>query len=541
MGQWEWTKQVGNKRIISLLVAASTIFFLIFCSSLLSDGEKTTDNSRVKINFSFPPGSLVPSISPIQNSPERQNNGTQVTIESLHGAGEETNDGHNSEQNHGASLDGNLASEDVKLMTSENNLKQEKVPLVTVEATYNASSSPAYGIAGKTIFVNESESKIYEKDVKDDDVQTIISDNPTKKDITKSVNEINISNSSEVSEIVEDEKTAAQCDIYSGKWVHDDSYPLYAAGECPYMSGDFNCKENGRQDLEFGKWRWQPTDCVLPRFNATDMLERLRGKRLMFIGDSINRNQWESLLCMLRSADYNCTVEFFWAPFLIEQGSINVNNKTKEILRLDAIEKHGAHWKDVDILVFNSAHWWTHGNKVASRDFYQEGDYLHPELDPMVAFKKGMTTWANWVDSNIDPTRTKVFFRGFSPMHFSSRQWNKPKGHKCNYETEPIFNESYVNPYPLRMKVADQVLGQMKFPVTLMNITRLSDFRKDAHPSVYTLREKKKLTQEQRNNPDKYGDCSHWCLPGLPDIWNELLYGSLVMESITSSPRSHSH
>lgn len=32
------------------------------------------------------------------------------------------------------------------------------------------------------------------------------------------------------------------------------------------------------------------------------MLELIRGKRLVFVGDSINRNQWESMLCMLRTA-----------------------------------------------------------------------------------------------------------------------------------------------------------------------------------------------------------------------------------------------
>lgn len=32
------------------------------------------------------------------------------------------------------------------------------------------------------------------------------------------------------------------------------------------------------------------------RFNATDFLERLRGKRLMLVGDSVNRNQFESML-----------------------------------------------------------------------------------------------------------------------------------------------------------------------------------------------------------------------------------------------------
>lgn len=46
---------------------------------------------------------------------------------------------------------------------------------------------------------------------------------------------------------------------------------------------------------------WHEHD-LIDRWNATDFLSRLRGKRLMLVGDSMNRNQFESLLCVLREA-----------------------------------------------------------------------------------------------------------------------------------------------------------------------------------------------------------------------------------------------
>lgn len=32
------------------------------------------------------------------------------------------------------------------------------------------------------------------------------------------------------------------------------------------------------------------------------MLEKLRNKRLVYVGDSLNRNQWVSMVCMLESS-----------------------------------------------------------------------------------------------------------------------------------------------------------------------------------------------------------------------------------------------
>ncbi|CAN0923965.1 Protein trichome birefringence-like 2 [Linum grandiflorum] len=103
------------------------------------------------------------------------------------------------------------------------------------------------------------------------------------------------------------EDSYQNCDIFDGRWERDESKPFYPAGSCPHIDRSFNCHANGRPDSGFVKWRWQPNVCDIPRLNATDFLERLRGKKLVFVGDSLNRNMWESLVCILSHSITNKT------------------------------------------------------------------------------------------------------------------------------------------------------------------------------------------------------------------------------------------
>lgn len=117
---------------------------------------------------------------------------------------------------------------------------------------------------------------------------------------------------------------------------------------------------------------------------------------------------------------------------------------------------------------------------------------------------------------------------------YRSEDWNNPDGIKCAKETTPVLNTST----PLEVGtdrrlfvIASNVTKSMKVPVHFINITTLSEFRKDAHTSVYTIRQGKMLSPEQKADPATYADCIHWCLPGLPDTWNEFLYTRIIAKS----------
>ncbi|XP_019456745.1 PREDICTED: protein trichome birefringence-like 33 [Lupinus angustifolius] len=347
-------------------------------------------------------------------------------------------------------------------------------------------------------------------------------------------------------------KTEEGCDVFSGKWVWDNvTRPMYEESECPYIQPQLTCQEHGRPDKEYRHWRWQPHGCDLPRFNASLMLETLRGKRMMFVGDSLNRGQYVSFVCLLHqlipedaksmetfdsltvftAKEYNATIEFYWAPFLLESNSDNavIHRVSDRIVRKGSINKHGRHWKGVDILVFNTYLWWMTGlkMKILLGSFDDEVKEI-VELSTEDAYGMAMKSMLRWVRLNMDPKKTRVFFTSMSPTHAKSIDWGGEAGGSCYNETSMIDDPTYWGSDSRKsvMQVIGEVFRKSKVPITFLNITQLSSYRKDAHTSIYK-KQWSPLTPEQLANPVSYADCVHWCLPGLQDTWNELLFAKL--------------
>ncbi|OMO60942.1 PC-Esterase [Corchorus olitorius] len=208
---------------------------------------------------------------------------------------------------------------------------------------------------------------------------------------------------------------------------------------------------------------------------------------------------------------YGVSIMFLRNAFLVDI----VNEKNGRILKLNSIGS-GQLWKSVDVVIFNTWHWWLLTDRKQPWDYVQDGNTTRKDMNRMVAYEKALRTWAKWVNSNIDPAKTKVFFQAVSPDHVDSREWADPTAKTCKGETNPMLSVDYPGGPPTPQVILDKVLRTVTKPVHLLNITRLSQLRKDGHPSAFGY-------GGRRGN-----DCTHWCLPGVPDIWNQLLYTALL-------------
>ncbi|PIN04226.1 hypothetical protein CDL12_23243 [Handroanthus impetiginosus] len=234
------------------------------------------------------------------------------------------------------------------------------------------------------------------------------------------------------------------CNLFSGRWVFDNlSYPLYKERECSFLvNNDYACEKFGRKDLRYQNWKWQPHDCDLPRFNGTAFLEKIRGKKLLFVGDSINKNQWSSLLCLIepslhqsspkvpiregnlitfRATEYNATIGFYWSPLFVESNSDDPyrHQILNRIIRITSIEKHARHWTDADILIFNSFMWWLEPTMTILWGSFGSNEAIYKRVEMKLRrYEMTLNTWSDWLEININQTRTKMFFMSLSPYHF---------------------------------------------------------------------------------------------------------------------------
>ncbi|XP_057448432.1 xyloglucan O-acetyltransferase 1-like [Lotus japonicus] len=339
------------------------------------------------------------------------------------------------------------------------------------------------------------------------------------------------------------------CDYFNGKWVRDRRSPLYN-GTCGVIREPQNCMTNGRPDMGYLHWRWKPRRCNLPRFDPETFLQVIRNKHVAFVGDSVARNQLESLICMVSSTStpkliyrglgwwhfpsHNATLSSYWAPFLVQgvQRQLKGPGPRHNTMYLDQVnESWDRDMEQMDLIVLGFGHWFADIPSV----YYEGGSILgcqkFPDLNCTdigfyVPIRKALRTALN---SIIERKAAKgngggVIVRTFTPVHFKG-SWDK--GGTCS-KTKPYkHGEKKLEHRDAEIrKIGMEELQNAKekakqfggFRFEVLDLTKLASMRPDGHPGAY----RSPFPFAKGVPKNVQNDCTHWCLPGPIDTWNEI-------------------
>lgn len=346
------------------------------------------------------------------------------------------------------------------------------------------------------------------------------------------------------------------CDLFIGKWVFDPEFvPMYSNSSCKTVPLSKNCFENGRTDREFLQWRWKPEKCELPRFEPNVFFRIVSGKTMAFIGDSVARNQVDSLVCLLAQeevpvdvykdakdrsrtwyfANHNFTLLVLWTKFLVASRERGLNGSPTGIFDLH-IDKVDENWGNklpthLDYAVVSDAQWFFRKNYI-----YQNGqmrgcihckDELNiKELGDEFAIGGALRTALSHINSCKYCGDTLTLVRTISPSHFEYGTWKT--GGSCN-RTLPFKGRKEAEVVAASQgewvvrEAQTEEITRMKGRETegkryeVLDITEAMMLRPDGHPGSHWRSKQKK----------GYNDCVHWCMPGPIDAWNDLLLALL--------------
>ncbi|XP_004288993.1 PREDICTED: uncharacterized protein LOC101291763 [Fragaria vesca subsp. vesca] len=340
------------------------------------------------------------------------------------------------------------------------------------------------------------------------------------------------------------------CNYAKGKWVVGDKPPVYSGFGCKqWLSGMWACRLTQRTDFAYEMLRWQPKDCQMEEFEGSKFLKRMQDKTLAFVGDSLGRQQFQSLMCMVtggnerndvidvgmeygiaqargdvrpngwayRFPSTNTTILYYWSASLCDVQPINATDPaTDYAMHLDRPPAFLVQYlHKFDVMVLNTGHHWNRGKLKANRwVMYVGGQPNKDRKIEMIWKAKNLTVYSvvNWVNSQLPKyPGLKVFYRSISPRHFVGGDWNT--GGSCD-NTNPMS----VGKEVLQDESSDEsAAGAVKGTgVKILDITALSQLRDEGHISRFRLTAKPGMQ-----------DCLHWCLPGVPDTWNEILFNQI--------------
>ncbi|MED6182032.1 Protein trichome birefringence-like 19 [Stylosanthes scabra] len=315
------------------------------------------------------------------------------------------------------------------------------------------------------------------------------------------------------------------------------------------------------------KWRWKPYECELPIFNPWQFLEIVKGKSMAFVGDSIGRNQMQSMICLLsrvewpidvsekadfnfmrwRYPTYNFTLATFWSPHLIKAQERDPNGPTNTGLFSLYLDEFDENWstqiQDFDFVILNAGQWFFRPMVFYEKQQLVGCHYCLLEnvtaLNITYGYRKALRTAFRSINNGLHNFKGVTFLRTFSPSHFENGLWNQ--GGNCLRRRPFRSNETqlegtFLELYRIQLeelKIAEEEGRDKGLRFRLFDTTQAMLLRPDGHPSRYG--------HWPNENVTLYNDCVHWCLPGPIDTWSDFLLHLLKMEGMGSGEQCSLH
>ncbi|KAF8404825.1 hypothetical protein HHK36_009714 [Tetracentron sinense] len=386
---------------------------------------------------------------------------------------------------------------------------------------------------------------------------------------------------------MENSQKKRSCDYSDGMWIYDPTMrSTRYDNSCKEIFKGWNCISSNKSNApDIIKWRWQPQNCDLPPFDPVLFLQRFRNTNIGFVGDSLNRNMFVSLVCTLKrvssevkkwrpaGADrgftflrYNITVAYHRTNLLARYGrwSANADGGVLESLgykqgfRVDVDSPEGT-WAEApsfhDILILNTGHWWWAPSKFdpikSPMLFFIKGLPVIPPIDPEVGLDMVLKHMTLFVENRMRPGTIK-FFRTQSPRHFEGGDWDQ--GGSCQRVQSLLPEQSLLHASVVSLPFAATFFKygvQHKWHILLSfeKVEQLFSLKNNGtnvearlvNQHIYKVLKGSSfrivdITHMSEFRADahpstaggkKHDDCMHWCLPGITDTWNDLFIAHL--------------
>jgi hypothetical protein len=209
-----------------------------------------------------------------------------------------------------------------------------------------------------------------------------------------------------------------------GQWIATAAAPAYTYAQCPLMLKTFACAEfDGPAARVVARRRFYPRTCAMRAFHADAFLSCARGRRILFIGDSLTQQHFMSLSCLLTSGR---TVRGDAVRYIY--------NTDRTVKAVDVPER--VHKRDV---AARSPH-------IRVKD--EKGD-LGGEVDNDMWHAKAVCTKNSWFGDRCPYRTASVFFPDYDSVNlelvryerYTPATWNQLMKYYGSYATDVIvFN-----------------------------------------------------------------------------------------------------